>query len=807
MAWHLFRLGRWSFVHRRVVALAWLAVFAATIAGMLTLSDETSDSFDIPGTESAQAFQLIEKRSPDANPDGATAQVVIEAPTGERIDSPVNRQAVADVLALADSGHVDTVGNPFREGAVSEDGTVAYTAIDYTVAALDMNVADRDDLDSLKEAGDSAGLKVVIGGDAAEVEGGPPLAELVGVVIAFFVLALTFGSLVAAGMPLVTAIIGVGIGVTAIGTLSGFVELGSTTPALGLMLGLAVGIDYALFIMSRYQHEVRLGRPLDQAAGRAVGTAGSAVIFAGLTVVIALAGLSVCGVGFLTQLGLAGAGMVALSVLVALTLLPALLGFAGRRITTGRLKFLKDRDPEGGGDPIPTPPPTSAATGATTPPPASVDTSALTTTVPPTEKDEPIRQDQDRTNGRRWIEAVARFRFIALAGGIVTAALISVPVLSMQLALPGAATDPAGSDTRVAYDLIADKFGEGVNGPLVVVVDTKSAADPINAVQTAATTLRSINDDVAAVISPLDQSADQRAAQALQTVTKQLDAVGFATITVIPNSGPTDQATKDLVATIRSALADLPDSTGVDGSPGARAYVTGQTAVDVDIAQELNDVFPLYLILVVGLAFVLLVIVFRSILVPLKAALGFLLSVGISLGATVAVFQWGWLNQLLGLDATSPVLFILPLMLTGILFGLAMDYEVFLVTRMREAYVHGAPAHRAVIEGFTHSARVVTAAAIIMIGVFAGFAFVDEVTLKTIGFALAIGVLADAFLVRMLLVPAVMLIAGDRIWWIPRWLDRILPNLDIEGEALTTRLAEGEETSTTSDFGDVAALR
>lgn len=783
MAWHLFRLGRWSFVHRRIVAVAWLAVFAATIVGMLTLSEETSDSFDIPGTESAQAFQLIEERSPDANPEGATARVVFEAPAGERIDSPANQRAVAEALAAADSGHVDTVGDPFGEGSVSADGTVAYTTIDYTVAALDLTTGDRDALASVKDVADQAGLSAVVGGDAAEEEGGPPLAELVGVVVAFFVLALTFGSLVAAGMPLVTAIIGVGIGVTGIGTLSGFVELGSTTPALGLMLGLAVGIDYALFIMSRYQHEVRLGRSLEEAAGRAVGTAGSAVIFAGLTVVIALAGLSVCGVGFLTQLGLAGAGMVALSVLVALTLLPALLGFAGRRITTGRLKFLKDRDPEGGGDDLVARPTSTPATHA------AADSSTVIDVTMAEERDERSdRAPEGRTNGRRWIEALARYRFVALVGGIAAAALISIPVLSMQLALPAAATDPAGSDTRVAYDLIADKFGEGLNGPLVVVVDTENAADPIDAVQTATTKLQSIGTNIAAIDSPLGDDTTSPTPQARQALAQQLDAVGFATITVIPDSGPTDQATKDLVATIRATLADLPDKTSSKTDVGARAFVTGQTAVDVDIAQELNDVFPLYLILVVGLAFVLLVIVFRSILVPLKAALGFLLSVGISLGATVAVFQWGWVNNLLGLDTTSPVLFILPLMLTGILFGLAMDYEVFLVTRMREAYVHGAPAHRAVIEGFAHSARVVTAAAVIMIGVFAGFAFVDEVTLKTIGFALAIGVLADAFLVRMLLVPAVMFIAGGRIWWIPNWLDRILPNLDIEGEALTQRL-------------------
>jgi len=734
MAWHLFRLGRWSFVHRRVVALTWVAVFAATIVGMLTLSEKTNDSFELSGTESTQAFDLIQQRSPGTTADGASARLVFEAPAGTQVEGAENRRTISAALKAARTANVESVSDPFRDGTVSKDGSVAYADIDYTKTAVDLTTADRDGLTKAKNLADDAGLKAVVGGDAAEQESGPPLSELIGIVVAFFVLAITFGSLVAAGMPLLTAIIGVGIGVTAIGTLSGFVELGSTTPALGVMLGLAVGIDYALFIMSRYQHEIRLGRDREEAAGRAVGTAGSAVIFAGLTVVVALAGLSVCGVGFLTQLGLAGAGMVALSVVIALTLLPALLGFAGGRVTSGRLKFLKDRDPEG--------------------------------------------DDQKRTNGRRWVELVNRFRVPALVAGVVGAAVVSLPLFSIQLALPGAASDPSGSDSRVAYDTVSQKFGEGVNGPLVVVVDTAKATDPMRAMNTAVAELRSISTGVADVVSPLSDDSPE-ARQALQ---KQLKAVGFATATVVPTSGPTDKETKQLVDTMRRTLSDLPAETG------ARALVTGQTAVDVDIADELNKVFPLYLAIVVGLAFVLLAVVFRSILVPLKAALGFLLSVGVSLGATVAVFQWGWLNNLLGLDTTSPVLFLLPLLLTGILFGLAMDYEVFLVSRMREAYVHGTPAHQAVVDGFQHSARVVVAAAIIMVGVFGGFALVDDVTLKTIGFALAVGVLADAFLVRMMIVPAVMLIIGDRIWWMPRWLDRLIPNLDIEGERLTQRL-------------------
>jgi RND superfamily putative drug exporter len=383
----------------------------------------------------------------------------------------------------------------------------------------------------------------------------------------------------------------------------------------------------------------------------------------------------------------------------------------------------------------------------------------------------------------------------ALVLGILTAVVISIPVVKMQLALPDDGTQPASSEARQAYDQISDSFGAGTNGPLVVVVDTAGAQDPAGAVDAAVRTVRSISADVAAVVPPVTDPSDRKAVAAYQA---QLDRYHFATMTVIPDSGPSTQATKDLVTTLRGDLETLQPETG------ATPYVTGQTAVGVDVSQSLTDAFPKYLVVVVGLAFLLLLLVFRSILVPLKATLGFLLSVGISLGATVAVFQWGWLQGLIGLDVTSPVVFILPLLLTGILFGLAMDYEVFLVSRMREEHVHGQSAERAVVQGFSHSARVVTAAAIIMTGVFAGFITGDQFIIKTLGFALAVGVIADAFLVRMTIVPAVMLLVGEHMWWLPRWLDRLLPNLDIEGETLTRRLAARDAADPTEAETPVA---
>ncbi|MCK1812992.1 MMPL family transporter [Streptomyces sp. XM4011] len=748
MAWQLFRLGRWSFRRRWTVVGIWAVLLLALAGGAATLSGKTHDAFELSGLESTEAFDLIKDRDPTAAPDGATARVVFRAPDGASLTDPAGRQAVTDALAALTTDNVVSVLDPFTTGTISEDGRTGYASVGYAHGAADLTPADRDALEAARTVAEEAGLTAAIGGDVLGIEMDGALAEVIGIALAFVVLALTFGSLVAAGMPLLTALVGVGIGVAAIATLTGFAELGTTTPALGTMLGLAVGIDYALFILSRYQAEVRRGRPLDEAAGRAVGTAGSAVVFAGLTVIIALVGLAVCGIGFLTEMGLAGAFTVAVAVLVALTLLPALLGFAGPRATGRRTRTPAE--------------PTATA-------PQTADASAVPAAAP-------------RTLGRRWAEGLAQHRRPALAAGIALAAVAALPAASLQLALPGDSTKPADSDARIAYDLISEHFTAGANGPLLVVIDTAEARDPAAAVDTATESLHALaaRDDsyVAAVIPAVTDDSPE----ALHAYTQQRETARLATLTVIPVAGPSDRTTKDLVADLRAALADLPDHTG------ARAMVTGLTAVDVDISNALVAVFPLYLAVVVGLAVILLIAVFRSIWVPLKAALGFLFSVGASLGATVAVFQWGWLNALIGLDATGPVLFLLPILLTGILFGLAMDYEVFLVTRMREAYVHGVPARQAVIDGFTHSARVVGAAALIMVGVFAGFTLTDDIILKTIGFALAIGVLVDAFLVRMLIVPAVMLIVGRHIWWMPRALDRLVPTVDVEGEALAGHL-------------------
>ena len=751
MAHLLYRLGRAAFRHRRIVVAGWILAFVAAMVGAATLSGKTQDSFDLPGLESTDAYTLIKDRTPDAAPDGATARVVFQAPEGETLTSGANRQAVEESLAGIKTDHVVAISDPYQTGTVSEDGRTAYSTVNYDRSSIELAQADKDALESSESPAEDAGLTVAIGGDALQEMPEQGVGELIGIAIAAVVLIITFGSLIAAGMPLLSAIIGVGIGVGGITIATGFMDLGSSTVTLASMLGLAVAIDYSLFIVSRYRHEVSTGRDLEEAAGRAVATAGSAVVFAGITVAIALAGLAVVNIRFLTEMGLAAVVTVLMSVVIALTLLPALLGFAGRRIMSSRFKFLHKRDPE--------------------------------------------RRDPERkTMGLRWAQFVTRNKIAVIIGGLVIAAVASIPVASMQLALPDDGTQREGTGPRQAYDMISDAFGPGANGPLMVVVDTANASNPEQAVNQVTTAVSDVKTDIQTVIpaAPVEpqgggQQAQQAYQQQVQAYQNQLQQAQYALVTVVPKSGPSSADTTQLVHDIRDALKP------VQAETGAATYVTGQTAVGVDVSQKLADVFPLYLGLVVGLAFILLMVLFRSILVPLKAVLGFLLTVGISLGATVAVFQWGWAAEVFGIDKTGPIMAMMPILIVGILFGLAMDYEVFLVSRMREEFHHGAEATQAVVTGFRHGARVVTAAAIIMIGVFLGFMTSGEIMMITIAFSLAFGILADAFLVRMTLVPAVMAVAGKAIWWLPSWLQRILPTIDVDGDSLDAEESKPRE--------------
>ncbi|HEX2901987.1 MAG TPA: MMPL family transporter [Jatrophihabitans sp.] len=728
MARYLYRLAKASFRHRRVVLAAWLLLLVLLGVGAATLSKPTSDKFTIPGVEAQRAIDLLSTKFPGASANGAQALVVFQAPSGKEVTGAQQQAAIENaVTRLGTLEGVSGASDPFKSGAVSADRTIALSTVSYPVQPSQLTAAQRDALVAAPQAARSAGLTVVVGGDAVVPNNGPGSTELIGVVVGAVVLAITFGSLIAAGLPLLTALIGVGVGLAGLFGISHWVELSSTAPILALMLGLAVGIDYALFIISRYRHELISGIEPEEAIGRAAGTAGSAVVFAGLTVLIALAGLSVVGIPFLTVMGLAAAGTVAVAVLIALTLLPAILGFAGRKIVSGRIPGVRRPDHD------------EDAAGARP------------------------------SLGRRWVAVVTRRRWPAVLISVLALGLIAIPVTSMRTALPDNGTAAPGSPQRQAYDLIAKGFGPGVNGPLTVVL-TGPAGGTVAAAGALSTQISALP-DVLAVQRPVPNRAG--------------DTV---LLPVVPKSGPSSEQTTKLVSRIRALAPQL------QAQHRSRLYVTGATALQIDVSNRLTSALPVYLVVVIGLALILLLLVFRSILVPVKATLGFLLTIGSTFGALVAVYQRGWLAGLFGVAQTAPIVSFLPIIVIAILFGLAMDYEVFLVSRMREDFVHGDSADEAVRSGFGHGARVVTAAAIIMTSVFAGFIFASDDIIKSVGFALAFGVLVDAFVVRMTIVPAVMSLVGRAAWWLPRWLDRALPNVDVEGERLLAELApDGRE--------------
>ncbi|GHA49419.1 membrane protein [Streptomyces anthocyanicus] len=733
MATFLYKLGRLAFRRRHFVALIWVALLTLAGVGAASAPPAGNSSFSIPGTEAQKAFDLLEQRFPGASADGATARVVFKAPAGETMTDAGNKATVEKTVdELADGSEVASVADPYTGDAVSEDGTIAYASVKYDVSGMELEESTKDALEDAAQQARDAGLTVEIGGDALQAVPETGATEVIGIAVAAVVLVITFGSLVSAGLPLLTALIGVGIGVSSITALASALELGSTTSILAMMIGLAVGIDYALFIVSRYRAELAEGREREEAAGRAVGTAGSAVVFAGLTVVIALVGLAVVNIPMLTKMGIAAAGTVAIAVLIALTMIPALLGYAGRRVKPAGAKG-KRLGRSRKGEPKP---------------------------------DRPAGQPKANL-GTRWASFVVRRPLAVLLLGVIGLGAAAVPAASLELGLPDDGSQPTSTTQRRAYDLLSEGFGPGFNGPLMVVVDAKGSDAPKDAFTDVEQRIKGL-DGVVAVAPPAPNKGGDT-----------------ATITVVPDSKPSSVQTEDLVHAIRDAGGD------VEAKTGAETLVTGATAMNIDVSQKLNDALVPYLVLVVGLAFLLLIVVFRSILVPLKAALGFLLSVMAALGAVVAVFQWGWLSGLMGVEETGPVMSMMPIFMVGVVFGLAMDYEVFLVTRMREAYVHGEKPNQAVVTGFKHGARVVTAAAVIMMAVFAGFIGSSESMVKMIGFGLAIAVFFDAFVVRMAIVPAVLALLGKKAWWLPKWLDRALPNVDVEGEGLRTAAERG----------------
>ncbi|MEU6170334.1 MMPL family transporter [Streptantibioticus parmotrematis] len=728
----LHRIGRTAYHRRKTVLAVWLVILAALVACVAAFGGRLDDTFSVPGAQSQQALNTLKKTLPASS--GTNAQIVYTVPRGKDVTKPPYATAIADSLAkVARTPQQDAVVTPQQAHTVSPDHSAAVAQVQYPLQRAEVKQSSLDAVEAAAKTAKADGLSVSVGGTAYGSRGvqvGP--GEMIGVVVALAVLVITFGSLLAAGMPLVSALLGVGVALVGLMALTPLVSVSSTAVTLALMLGLAVGIDYALFILSRHRSQLARGMTPRESAALANSTAGSAVVFAGSTVIIALAALSVIGIPFLTVMGLGAAGAVLIAVLVALTLLPALAGFAGERLVpkAGSRAALRaraaadDEDEQGGG--------------------------------------------RD-TMGARWIRfATAKplLTVVAVVGVLVVAAL---PAGDLRLGLPDNGSAAKGSGERVAYDTISDRFGPGFNGPLLVLADGPATGPTAQrAALGVAKELHGLP-GVAAVAPP-----------------QPTKAAGQSVVEVVPAGGPEDQRTTDLVNAIRDKAGAIHTATGETVS------VTGTTAVNIDVSNRLRDSLLPYLGIVVGLSLILLMIVFRSLVVPVKATGGFLLSVAASLGLVVALFQWGWLADALGVARTGPVVSFLPIILIGVLFGLAMDYEVFLVSGIREEWVRTGRAEEAVVDGSRHNTRVVTAAALIMFTVFAGFFPTDDAFIKPIAFSLGVGVLLDAFAVRMTLVPAVLALVGRAAWWLPRPLERVLPNLDVEGSAVT---ADGERAT------------
>ncbi|GAA3875209.1 MMPL family transporter [Leifsonia kafniensis] len=794
----LYSLGRWAFTARRWVLGFWIVVLVLVGGSAALFNQGLNNAITVPGTESQEALDTLAHTFPQVS--GATAQMIVVAPPGsavtdENVKAPID-DAVVELNAVDQVSNATSPFDPDIADAISTDGSSGLVSIQLndTVSNItaDTQSALQDVAAELQKALPADSV-VSLGGQLfSQSLAGVSLIELIGIAVALVVLIVTFGSFVAAGMPLMTAFLGVGISISLIYVATAFGPITSTTTVLALMLGLAVGIDYALFIISRHQEQLKAGLELRESASRAVATAGSAVIFAGLTVMIALIGLSVAGIPFLTTMGIAAAVGVMIAVIVSLTLIPALLGFAGERlrpkpkrnprrqknhrqaavaadvvpageqaldvVQTADLRQTTDLVPAAEAEPdgltvlI-----AEFATAGEPEPAASVE-------IP----QEPEPELSPLAGKNRfyvgWVRVVTWHPIVTIIGIVGVLLIVAAPAVGLRLALPDAGSLPEDDQARVTYDLISEHFGPGFNGPLIVTGSIVSSHDPVGLMDKLGAELAALHGVAAVPLSTPNQSADTGIVQ------------------VIPTTGPDNEETKALVNEIRSLHDHFLAEYGVSLS------VTGVTAVGIDVSDKLAAALIPFGLIVVGLSLILLTMVFRSIAVPIKATLGYLLSVAAAFGVVSLVFEDGWFADALNVAEIGPVISFMPIILMGVLFGLAMDYEVFLVSRMREDYVHTGLAKQSVKTGFVGSAKVVTAAAIIMIGVFGAFVPEGDANIKPIALGLAVGVFVDAFLVRMTLVPAVLTLLGDKAWWMPAWLDKALPEFDIEGEGLHREL-------------------
>ncbi|WP_310829641.1 MMPL family transporter [Paenibacillus pedocola] len=789
MSTFLYRLGKSAYSKPWVFLAAWIIILGVVGALLGFNGIQSSSEMKIEGTESQKVLDMLADELPAAA--GGQASVAFTAPDGERLDTPervallqkainevysmdyiinpaklaaeaaaaagqaagaagqaagadpsaaagqaaaadpsaaAGQAAAADPSAAAGQAAAAPYGPLLADGApvpgvmLSADGSIALFQFQFTVqqTSLPSDVPDNV-IKAVTEVEQAGSGITAIPSDSLKSTPSIGSTEAVGVVVAAVVLFITLGSVVAAGLPLITALLGVAISVGGAFALSSVIQMNDITPILAVMIGLAVGIDYSLFIVNR-QRRLILDENLSarEAASRAVGTAGSAVFFAGLTVIIALCGMLVIGIGFLSTMALVAAVTVLITVLLSLTLLPALLGLVGERICSAKARTKKSASGNKG----------------------------------------------NHGFSHRWANFTVKYRWIIIVLVVLVLGTAAIPVTKMELGIPSGASANLDTPARQSYDIISKGFGEGFNGPLLLVAQPNNPSDKIS-MQTLGKLVQELQmHDNVTLVSPMG-----------------VNATGdIAIISLIPKTGPTDTETRDLVQELRDPAYSLASENNIT------LGVTGFTAINIDMSSKLSDAFPVYIGIIVILSLIILLLVFRSVIVPVKATVGFILSILATFGVTTAVYQWGWLHSLFGFDTGGPLLSFMPILVTGILYGLAMDYQVFLVSSMREAYVHGRHGNESVVHGYDLASRVVLAAGIIMVSVFAGFIFAPDAMIKQIGFALAFGILIDAFIIRMTLVPAVMAVFGDKAWWLPKGLDRLLPNLDVEGDKLIAKL-------------------
>jgi RND superfamily putative drug exporter len=740
----LYALGRFCVRARWFVLAAWVIVVAALVVVSFSAGSEASDNLSLPGTGSQKATDVLNDRFPSqAN---GTSPIVVSTDSGT-LTSGANKQAIEDAVDAAKKHdeQVETVISPFSQAgasAISKDGKTAYISVglkdpigSYTNEDIEHLVDDIEAPLNAQHLENAAGGQ--LGSKVSKPETGA--SEVIGILAAIVILLLTFGSAVSMALPILTAVFGLAGSLSLITLLSHVVTIPTVGPTLGTMLGLGVGIDYALFLVSRHRQQMAEGIEVEESVARAIATTGGAVVFAGGTVVIAICSLALAKIPIVTAMGFTAALAVVVAILAALTLLPAVLAILGPRVDALRLPWLHKR--------------------------------------------QVAQVDHDTSGWARFAGGVAKRPWLSILAALAILIPLAIPTFSMELGQVDVSAGPQDAQSTQAYNMLADGFGEGINGPILVSVELPG--DP-----TDQQTLQTLGKDMAATkdvaqVSPPDVN----------------DAKSAAIITVIPKSGPSDQATTDLVNTLRDTT--IPEA--VKGTQ-VQAYVGGTTAGYIDLADSISDSLPTVIITVILLSFLLLLLAFRSIAVPIQAAAMNLLGVLASYGVIVAVFQWGWLSGLVGLDGAVPIVSFVPLMMFAILFGLSMDYEVFLVSHVEEEWTLAQDNTKAVVRGLSASARVITSAALIMVFVFGSFIFNGDPTVKQFGLGLAFAIAIDATVIRCLLVPALMVLIGKANWWIPRWLDRVLPHMSVEGgnfivsrDAALARAASGERLEDLDD--------